>query len=226
MRQVNFFGLAPDSVAERASRSTAETRFPSLKQSLLHGSLGFGLASTVVFAIVRCGSPWMHQYFGVLGPYLVATALFVLLAGGILSRLVIGPGRLARFYLLFSVAFFSYAACWIVVYLTLHGLSGELLGSVVGTFLMALVLAGAFGEKKALPRLIPALVLANLAGYFLGRFLFYGAVGGSLGMILYGACYGLGFGAGLGYALFLVQDPIRQRLSASSPASAKSRPGS
>jgi hypothetical protein len=138
---------------------------------------------------------------------------------------VIGPGRLARFYLLFSVAFVSYAACWVVAYLTLRGLRGELLGSVAGTFLMALVLAGAFGAKKALLRLIPALVMANLAGYFLGRLLFYGAIGGNLGMILYGASYGLGFGAGLGYALFLVQEPIRQRLSTSSSASAKSRGG-
>jgi hypothetical protein len=48
----------------------------------------------------------MHQYFGVLGPYLIATALFLLLAGGILSRLVIGPGRLARFYLLSVSPFF------------------------------------------------------------------------------------------------------------------------
>jgi hypothetical protein len=104
---VNLFGLTPDSVAERANLSGAETRFPSLKQSLFHGSLGFSLASIVVFGIVRCGDPWMHRYLGVLGPYLIATALFVLVAGGILSRLVIGPGRLARFYLLFSVAFFS-----------------------------------------------------------------------------------------------------------------------
>jgi hypothetical protein len=229
VRQVNLFGLAPDSVAERASWSAAGTCFPTLKQSLLHGSLGFGVVGTVVFAIVRCGAPWMHQYFGVLGPYLIATALFVFLAGGILSRLVIGPGRLARFYLLFSVAFFSYAACWVIAYLTLRGLSGELLGSVTGTLLMALVLADAFGAKNTLLRLIPALLLANLAGYFLGRLLFYGVIGGggNLGMILFGAFYGLGFGAGLGYALFLVQEPIRQRLSASSPdPSAKSRPGS
>jgi hypothetical protein len=74
MWQVNFFGLTPGSVAERASGSAAETSF-SLKRSLLHGSFGLGLASTVVFAIVRCGSFWMHQYFGLLGPYLIATAL-------------------------------------------------------------------------------------------------------------------------------------------------------
>jgi hypothetical protein len=90
---------------------------------------------------------------------------------------------------------------------------------------MALLLAGAFGAREALPKLIPALVLANSVGYFLGRFLFYGAIGGNLGMILFDT-YGLSFGAGLGYALFLVQEPIRQRLRVSSPASAKSRLGS
>lgn len=213
---MNFFGLTPDSVAERTSRSAAERRFPTLKQSLVHGTLGFCLASTAVFAIVRCASPWMRRHLGALSPYLLATALFVLLAGGILSRLVIGAGRLARFYLLFCVAFFSYAACWVVVYRALRSLGGELLGSVVGGLVMALVLAAAFGAKATLPRLTPALVLANLAGYFLGRFL-YAAVGGNLGMILFGACYGLGFGAGLGYALFVAQEPIRERLSASSP---------
>ena len=75
----------------------------------------------------------MYQYVGGLGPYLIATAFFILLAGGILSRLVIGPGRLVRFYLLFGVAFLCYAASWVIAYLTLRSLIGELLGSVTGT---------------------------------------------------------------------------------------------
>lgn len=224
MREVNFFGLTPDFVAARTNWSAAERRLPTLKQSLLHGSIGFCLASTVVFAIVRCGHPLMYKYLGALGPYLVATVLFVLLAGGILSRLVIGPGRLARFYLLFCVAFFSYAACWVAAYFVLHGLGGELLGSVAGIFVMALVLSAAFGAKETLPRLIPAMLLVNLSAYFLGRTLFYGAIGGNLGIILFGACYGLGFGAGLGYALFLAQERIRQHLSAQSPHPAGQSP--
>ena len=213
---MRLFGLTSDSVTEVAHLSAAKTRYPTLRRSLLYGGLGFCLASIAVFAIVGCGKPWMNQYFGFLGPYVIAAALFILLAGGILSRLVIGPGRLVRFYLLFGVAFFCYAAIWVIAHFMLRSLVGELLGSITGTFLMALVLASAFGAKKGLPRLISALVLANSAGYFLGRLLFYEGIGGNLGMILFGASYGLGFGTGLGYALFLAQEPIRQRLSAHS----------
>jgi hypothetical protein len=151
----------------------------------------------------------MYRYLGALGPYLVATALFILLAGSLLSRLTTGPGRLTRFYSLFSVAFFSYAAIWVIAYLRLRNLWGELLGSVAGTVLMALILASAFRTKQALPRLMLVLVLANSGGYFLGR-LFHEATSGTAGMLLFGASYGLGFGLGLGYALFLAKDSIFQ----------------
>lgn len=221
---MNLFGLTPNSVAKRAHLSAAKTRLPTLKQSLCYAGVGFCLASIAVFAIVGCGKPWMYQYVGVLGPYIVAPALFILLAGGILSRLVIGPGRLVRFYLLFGVAFFCYAVSWVIAYLTLRSLIGELLGSVTGTFLMALILAGAFRARRAWTKLIPALLLANSAGYFLGRLL-YEAIGGKLGMILFGASYGLGFGTGLGYALFLAQEPIRQRLGHSHEDSARRHSG-
>ena len=216
MVATELVGPIPDSVVEMAHLSATKTRYPTLRQSLGYGGLGFCLASIAVFAIVGCGKPWMYQYLGFLGPYIIATTLFIFLTGGILSRLVIGPGRLLRFYLLFSVAFLCYAASWVVAYLTLRGLVGELIGSVTGTFLMGLILGGAFGVKKGLSKLIPVLVLANSAGYFLGRLVFYEGVGGNLGMILFGASYGLGFGIGLGYALFLAQEPIRQRLRAPS----------
>ncbi|PYV37672.1 MAG: hypothetical protein DMG06_27465 [Acidobacteria bacterium] len=211
---MDLFGLSPTSVTARAQLSAAGTPLPTLKQSLCYASVSFCLASLAVFAIVGYGEPWMRQYLGVLGPYIVATAFFILLAGGILSRLVVGPGRLVRFYLLFGLAFFCYAASWVIAYLTLRSLIGELLGSLVGTGLMALILAGAFGAKKALTRMMPALLVANSAGYFLGRVV-HEAIGGKLGMILFGACYGLGFGTGLGYALFLAQEPIRLRLGQS-----------
>jgi hypothetical protein len=208
---MNWFGLSPDSVLDRVHLTAAKAGPLTLKQSLCYGGVGFCLASVAVFAVVGCGRPWMYQRLGGLGPYLVATALFVLLAGSLLSRLVIGPGRLTRFSLLFSVAFFSYAAIWVIAYLQLRNLWGELLGSVTGTILLALILANAFSVKRALPRLMLVLVLANSAGYFLGRY-FHGVTGGTAGMLLFGASYGLGFGTGLGYALFVAQDLIRQCL--------------
>jgi hypothetical protein len=218
---MNWFGLIPDSGLHRVNLSGAKAGPLTLKQSLCYGGVGFCLASVAVFAVVGCGRPWMYRYLGELGPYLVATALFILLAGSLLSRLVIGPGRLARFTLLFSVAFFCYAASWVVAYLKLRNLWGELLGSVTGTLLMALILASAFRAKQALPRLMPVLVLASSAGYLLGRLL-YVATGGTAGMLLFGAAYGLGFGTGLGYALFVAQESIRQRLPAPPPEDSRS----
>ena len=221
-RTMNLLGLT-NSLPQRVESTAAATRLPTLKQSLCYGSVGFCVASIAVFAIVGCGRPWMYRYLGALGPYLVATFLFIVLAGGILSRLVVGPGRLLHFYLLFGVAFFSYAAGWVIAYLTLRNPLGELLGSVAGSCLMALVLAAAFKANNSLPKLIPVLFLASSAGYFLGR-LFHIAISGTVGMILFGASYGLGFGAGLGYALFLVQEPIRRYLIASPHADSTSGP--
>ncbi len=220
---MNLPGLTSNSLPQRVDSAAAATRLPTLKQSLCYGSVGFCVASIAVFAIVGCGRPWMYRYLGALGPYLVATFLFIVLAGGILSRLVVGPGRLLHFYLLFGVAFFSYAAGWVIAYLTLRNPLGELLGSVAGSCLMALVLAAAFKANNSLPKLIPVLFLASSAGYFLGR-LFHVAISGTVGMILFGSSYGLGFGAGLGYALFLVQEPIRRCLSASPHADSTSGP--
>ena len=169
------------------------------------------MAGLFVFAVVRCGQPWMSRFFGRSGPYVIATVLFIALGGGILSRLVIGLGRLRPFYPLFGLAFFSYAASWVMAYVTVRGLLGELLGSVIGSCLMGLVLCSAFGARELLPKLAVTLLLTISSGYFLGRLL-HVAISGSVGMILFGACYGLGVGAGLGYALFLVQEPVRKRL--------------
>ena len=210
-RSMNWIGLTPDAIAGRARLSAGQTRFPTQRQSLWYGGLGFCLASTAVFVTVGCGRPWMYRYLGLLGPYVIAAALFVLLGGGILSRLVVGPGRMVRFYLLFSIAFLAYAAIWVTTYLVLGGVIGELVGSVTGTPVMGVVLAWAFGAKKQLPKLVLGLTLANSAAYFLGRFLYW-AIGGQLGMILFGVSYGAIFGLGLGYALFLAQAPIRHRL--------------
>lgn len=208
---VNLFGLTPDRVVTRIRLLSAEPRVPTLLYSLWFGGLGFCLASLVVFATVAFGERSMYRYFGLSGAYAVWTLLFILGGGGVLSALVIGPSRLIRFYLLFSVAFFFYAASWIVAYFTLRSATGEWVGSFVGSVLMGLILAVAFGARQSLLKLILGLFLANSAGYFLGDLL-NNAIGGKLGMLLWGAVYGLGLGAGLGYALYLAQAPVRDRL--------------
>ncbi len=209
---MNWLGLTPDAVAERVRGAAGQTPVPTLRQSLWLGGLGFCLASTAVFVAVGCGRPWMFRYLGPLGPYAVAAALFVLLGGGVLGRLVVGPGRMVRFYLLFCGAFIAYAAIWVAAYFVLGGVPGELVGSIAGTPAAGMVLAWAFGARSQAPRLVLWLTLANCAGYFLGR-LPYWAIGGQLGMTLFGALFGAVFGLGLGYALYLAQAPVRRLLS-------------
>lgn len=208
---MNWLGLTPDAIAERARSSAASIHLPTRGESLRNGALGLGIASTAVFAIVGCGRPWMFDYFGMLGPYLVAAALFAVLGGVALSRLVIGPARLSRFCLLFTIAFFTYAAVWVAAYFALGGLLGELVASLAGTPAAAMVIAWSFGAKKRWPAIVLWLTAANCAGYFVGR-LAYTTPGGEVGMVLWGAIFGAVFGLGFGYVLFLAQEPVRRLL--------------
>ncbi|HXG63669.1 MAG TPA: hypothetical protein VNO70_01090 [Blastocatellia bacterium] len=210
---MDLFGLTADSVAARVSSAPAEARIPTLGQSIWRGSVAFCFASLLVFATVAFGERWMYRQFGLYGAYAIWTLLFVLVGGGALSPLIIGPGRLARFYLLFSAAFLLYAAGWVAAYFAMPNKAGEWLGSLAGSILMGLTLAVAFGAVGAAWKIVPVLFLLHSAGYFAGDFL-YKAVGGRLGMMLWGVCYGLGVGAGLGYALYVAQAPVRARLNA------------
>src|ERR671915_1443799 len=118
---------------------------PSLGRSLLIGALGFGLVSLCVFATVAFAERWMYARLGLPGAYLVWTALFILLGGGVLGSLVVGRWRLPRFYLLFGLAFFAYAAGWVGAYFALRGGAGEWVGSVAGGRLLGPGLPGGVG---------------------------------------------------------------------------------
>lgn len=178
---------------------------PSLGRSLLTGGLGFGLVSLCVFATVAFAERWMYTQLGLYGAYLVWTAVFILLGGGVLGSLVVAPRwRLPRFYLLFGLAFFAYAAGWVGAYFVLRGTMGEWVGSLAGSLLMGSVLAVGFGASRSALSLSAALFVANSVGYFLGSTL-NDSVGGSAGMLLWGAAYGLCLGAGLGAVLHFAQ---------------------
>jgi len=214
---MNVFGLAPDQVAARIKQAGQNVSFPSLKQSLLTGSLGFTGASLIVFATVAFAERWMYRNLGLSGAYLTWTLLFIGLSAGGLSPLVIGPGRFRRFFLLFAVAFLLYAVGWVGAYFTLRGTAGEWVGSFAGSLLMALVIAAGFGALSASPRLFAVLFVANSIGYFLGAWL-DSSVRGKAGMMLWGLAYGLGLGAGLGWSLYLAQAPLRARFGAGETA--------
>ena len=208
---MQLFGLTPERVMQRIQQAGRNYIAPSLAQSLLVGAIGFCVTSLCVFATVAFAERWMYRNLGVAGAYVVWTALFIWLGGRSLSLLVIGPQQQARFYLLFGVAFFLYAAGWVSAYFLLRGASGEWVGSLAGSILLAAVFALGFGALRALPLIAGVLFVANSAGYFLGAAIF-AAYRNRVGMILWGLIYGLSLGAGLGAALYFAQAPVRAHL--------------
>lgn len=177
----------------------------SLTRSLLIGALGFGAVSLAVFATVAFGERWMYQNLGLFGAYLAWTALFILLGGAVLGSLVVGRWRLPKFYLLYGAAFFAYAVGWVAAYFTLRGSTGEWIGSLAGSILMAVVFALGFEfSSRSILKSSAILFLANSVGYFLGSAL-NDSVTGQVGMLLWGLAYGLCLGAGIAAVLHLSQ---------------------
>jgi len=180
---------------------TTRTTF---NESLLRGALGFSVVSLIVFATVAFGERWLYQNLGLAGAYLLWTILFIALGGAAFGSLVTGRWRLPRFYLLFAVAFFAYAAGWTVAYFVLRGAKGEWVGSLLGSLLMALVFAAGFSALKSILKLFVLLFIANSLGYFLGA-ICYTSLAEPTGMLLWGVIYGLFLGAGVGGVLHLSQ---------------------
>jgi hypothetical protein len=213
---MEVFGLTADRVMARIRQNGRSTSIPSLSRSLLIGGFGFCLASLCVFATVAFAEQLMYQNLGLTGSYFVWTVIFILFGGVLLSPLVIGPGRLRRFQLLFGTAFLLYAAGWVGSYFTLRRFTGELVGSIVGSVLMALVVSLAFGVIKTFFTQAATLFIANSVGYFLGGAIhlsIHREIGGKIGMLLWGVIYGLFLGAGLGLSIFLAQKPLREKLN-------------
>lgn len=150
----------------------------------------------------------MYQTLGLLGAYLAWTVLFIVLSGAVFGSLVVIRWRLPRFYFLFGLAFFAYAAGWVFAYFALRNSAGEWLGSLAGSVLMALVFAVGFGALRSTVKLSAVLFVSNSLGYFLGSAL-NNSIGGRPGMLLWGVAYGVFFGAGIGAALHLVQQQRR-----------------
>jgi len=185
--------------------STEAKPLPSLSKSIVTGAIGFGLASLFVFATVAFAERWMHQNLGLFGSYIAWIVLFILLSGAVFGSLVVvDRWRLPKFYLLWTVAFFAYAAVWMIAYFSMGRTRGEAVGSLAGSILMALVLAVGFRSLSSTVKLSALLFVSNFLGYFLGAGRF-DSLSEPTGMLLFGVVYGLLFGAGIGAALQLVQ---------------------
>ena len=177
---------------------------PSLSRSILIGAIGFCIVSLFVFATVAFGERWMYRTLGLTGAYIAWTILFILLGGAVLGSLVVGSWRIPRFYLIFGLAFFAYAAGWVAAYFSLRSAAGEWVGSLVGSILMAVVFAVAFGAIRQILKLSLLLFVTNSVGYFLGSAL-NESLTGRAGMLTWGIVYGLFLGAGIGAVLHFVQ---------------------
>jgi hypothetical protein len=204
-------GMHSETVVRRARETGHVGAIPSLSWSLLIGGLGFLIASLVVFATVAFGERWMYANLGVGGAYLVWTVLFIVLAGVLMSPLVLGPGNVARFFVVFTLAFLLYSIGWMAAYFVLGDLSGEIAGALAGTALMALAICFVFGRMTKVIQVFLILFIGNSLGYFAGREL-HATVNGRAGMLLWGACFGLGLGIALGRVFHDVQSQIREQL--------------
>ena len=220
---MSWFQLDPESAVRRVQASGRPAQVPTLGASLLRGTLGFILVSIAGFAPWAVAGSWFYRNFGEAGMYIACALVFIGTAGLVMSRLIIGPGSLLRFYLLFTPAFGAYAVAWIVGWMLLKGHTGSVVGLLAGTALMGCMLARAFDADGETLKVIMALFVLNSAGYFIG-----GIVEGYLLQMegpplpemaqaiiaksSWGVFYGAGLGAGLGWAFYICQAKTRALL--------------
>jgi hypothetical protein len=193
---------------------------------------GFTIVSLAGFAPWAFAGRALHRVVGEVGLYVACAAVFILLSGVFLHRLIIGPGSLARFYVLFTAAFMAYAVCWTVGWMSLRGNLGSIVGLFLGASAMAAILVWAFGAREAFLQVATALFVLNAIGYFAGgwaeaeivRLKTIHALGAILSahttriaaMLAWGACYGIGLGAALGVAFYACQTRARALLTGQS----------
>lgn len=221
---MSWFQLDAENVAARVGASGQPARVPTLGGSLLHGALGFTLVSIAGFAPWAVAGGWFYRHFGEAGMYVACALVFIGTAGLLMHRLIIGPGSLSRFYLIFAPSFGAYSVAWIIGWMALGGHLGSVVGLLAGTTLMGWMLARAFDAGGETLKVIAVLFVLNTAGYFIGGFV-EGALLHMEGLPVsdiaqaivakssWGVFYGAGLGAGLGWAFHLCQAKTRELLA-------------
>lgn len=221
---MSWFQLDPQEVAERIQASGRPAVIPSLSRSLLRGVLGFTLVSLLGFAPWVLAGGWFYRNVGEAGLYAVCALVFIAASGVLMHRLIIGPGSLARFYLVFTPAFVVYSVAWTLGWMVLKGHLGSVVGLLAGTALMGAMMVWTFAAWRELLKVIAALFFLNALGYFVGG-IFDGWIGAMEGLPVtsstrsalahtsWAVAYGMGFGAGIGWAFFLCQTETRRQLS-------------
>ena len=222
---MTLFGLDPQSVLSRAGNDTPAVTVPTLGRSIVVGTVGFTIASLVVYGSWALHGRAMYRALGEGGAYAVWAAVFIALAGGLLNPIVIGSRTLARFYALFAVAFTAYAVLWSASWFVVRGRAGEWVGSFTGSAALALVLAAGFRSRTGQWKVVLVLFVLHSLGYFAGSALydFFGrltpdhwlsahldrATRSWVAKLAWGFAHGAGLGSGLGFALYECQAGIR-----------------
>lgn len=230
------FGLHPEAVQSRIAKAGIVVDSPSLGRSIASGSWGFTIASLVVYGSWALHGRAMYQTLGEGGAYAVWAIVFIALAGALLNPLVIGPGSLGRFYLLFATAFSAYAVLWSASWFLIRGRAGEWVGSFAGSAALALLLCAGFGMRRGCGKVVLMLFLLHSAGYFAGSVLhdflrgtgsdqwlhhsFDRATRSWMSKLAWGFAHGAGLGAGLGFTLHQCQSGLRASLSITQPTPA------
>jgi hypothetical protein len=218
---MKFLGFYPETVATRVRATAAPPRLLTLGQSISFGAGGFCLIMLIVLAIAALAGNFLKKYLGDKSVEMFSALLFILMAGGVIRRLIIAPAPVVRVYVLFAAAFLLYVAASAAAYRPFRNVLGEWVGSLAGGTGLGLVFATVFDAPKQAVKVIVVLCVASTAGYFVGKFL-HEFIPGIVGALVWGAAYGSGMGAGVGYALYACQEPARQRLKTHSTSKASS----
>lgn len=213
---MSWFQLDPASIVRRIEVEGGRINPPLIGESVGRGIVGFTLISVAGFAPWALAGLRLYETIGEAGLYAVCAIVFIGLSGLLLHRLIIGPGSLARFYKLFTIAFGAYAVAWTVGWMWLGGRHGSFAGLLAGTTLMGWILACAFDARRSAWKGIAFLFACNALGYFGGEWL-QGPLSSVrthpvVDKLLWGVCYGIGFGTGLGLAFYYCQSDARKML--------------
>src|ERR1041385_3133560 len=113
---MNLLGLYPDSILGRIRQAKTPVHIPGLMESLGVAAGGLAVIGAAVAVGLSLGGERVEQKLGVMGADAFRAGAFILLGGAVLNRLIIGPGRVLRFYILFAVALFLQASAWTLIY--------------------------------------------------------------------------------------------------------------
>jgi len=210
-----MLGLDPDSIVNRIRAEGRSFVLPTLRQTVLVGTLGFMIVGVAAFSLWAFGGKSLGRALGPVGFYsLIALVLF---GGGalVLKPIIIGR-NLGRFAGAFALGFALLSAAWIVGdQLRLPNRIGEFGGVLIGSVLLAATLVVAYGAWPELARCCVLLTLAHNGGYLAADLMFsLEALKNQIGMLLWGLIYGAGLGLGVSMALYYCQQEIRERLKA------------